>query len=197
MSGPGQNDVQSQGHVCPAEHSGWLTLSARGLFNNPHRLLGGLVAEGDTAVDLGCGPGFFTLPLARLVGTTGKVVAVDVQEAMLTKLSERAQKAGLAGRIQLHLAQPGSLALDEATMTGRADFALAFWMVHEVPNKEIFLREVAGIMRPGGRFLLAEPRAHVPKAQYAATVGAAEAAGFSTLARPRTGFSHATLFRRS
>jgi ubiquinone/menaquinone biosynthesis C-methylase UbiE len=62
--------------VCPAERSGWLTSSFRRLLQNPERILRGLVQEGQAAVDLGCGPGFFTLPLAQMVGPSGRVMAV-------------------------------------------------------------------------------------------------------------------------
>ena len=140
------------GHVCPAEHSGWLTMWGRKLFNNPRRVLGGLVGSGDTAVDLGCGPGFFTLPLAEMVGESGRVIAVDIQEEMLARLRARAEKADLLRRIQPHLAGTESIGI-----AGPADFALAFWMVHEVPDRDWFLREVFGILRPDGRFLLVEP----------------------------------------
>jgi ubiquinone/menaquinone biosynthesis C-methylase UbiE len=179
-------------HVCPAEHAGWLTGSVRKLANNPRRILRGLVSEGDTAIDLGAGPGFFTLPLAEMVGDTGRVIAVDVQEAMLLRLRVRAEKAGLASRIVLHHSNPDAIGVAE-----RADFALAFWMVHEVPRKDAFLTEVYGIVKEGGRFLLVEPLGHVSKAEFRQTVELAKQAGFVTVAEPRVGFSRATLFRRS
>ena len=178
-------------YVCPAEQAGWLTSSARKLFNNPRRILSGLVSKGDTAVDLGAGPGFFSLPLAEMVGETGRVIAVDIQEEMLAALRLRADKAGLAARIQLHHAGPA-----EIGVVDHADFALAFWMVHEVPDKDGFLREVFGIVKPGGRFLLVEPMGHVSKGRFAATVELAKQAGFVPLAEPRVGFSRAVLFSR-
>jgi ubiquinone/menaquinone biosynthesis C-methylase UbiE len=177
--------------VCPAEHAGWLSTSARKLINNPSRILKGLVREGDTAVDLGCGPGFFSLPLAQLVGETGRVVAVDVQKEMLEKLGLRAERAGLATRIVLHLSSSDAIGVTEP-----ADFALAFYMLHEVPNKESFLREIAGMLKAGGRFLLVEPLGHVSKAQFGQTVELVREAGFVPVARPRIAFSRAMLFRR-
>jgi ubiquinone/menaquinone biosynthesis C-methylase UbiE len=180
-----------QNRVCPAEHSGWLTSSARKLGNNPRRILKGLVSPDQTAVDLGSGPGFFSLPLAEMVGETGRVIAVDVQEEMLAKLRARAQKAGLAPRIQLHRARPDAIGLAE-----RADFALAFYMVHEVPDKESFIREVYGIVKEGGRFLMVEPMGHVSKAQFAQTVELAKQAGFVPAGEPRVAFSRAILFGR-
>jgi ubiquinone/menaquinone biosynthesis C-methylase UbiE len=180
-----------KGHICPADHAGWLTASVRKLGNNPTRILKGLVSEGDTAVDLGCGPGFFSLPLAEMVGETGRVIAVDVQEAMLAKLRLRAEEAGLASRIELHLSSPDAIGIAD-----RADFALAFWMVHEVPDKDGFFREVFGVLREGGRLLLVEPVGHVSKAQFGRTVESAKQAGFVPVAEPRVGFSRAVLLRR-
>ncbi len=182
----------SPDHVCPAEHAGWLTAPVRKLFNNPRRILQGLVKNGDVALDLGCGPGYFTLPLAESVGETGSVIAVDVQPEMLDRLRLRAEKAGLESRIVLHLAGPeGPVGL------GPADFALAFWMLHEVPAKPEFLAQVHASLREGGTFLLVEPRGHVSKAAFNDTVALALAAGFELVSRPRVGLSRAVLLRRS
>ena len=184
-------EPQGNDHVCPAEHAGWLTNPVRRLFNNPRRILGGLVKEGDVAIDLGCGPGFFTLPLAEMVGQTGSVIAVDVQQEMLDRLRARAEKAGLLSRIRFHHSGaegPGVL--------GPADFALAFWMLHEVPDKPAFLRQVHDSLKEGGTFLLVEPRGHVSKAHVRRSGGPRLGAGFAAVARPRVGFSRAALFSR-
>ena len=183
--------TDQKSHVCPAENAGWLTSSVRKLANNPRRILRGLVSQGDTAVDLGAGPGFFSLPLAEMVGETGRVIAVDVQEEMLAQLRIRAEKAGLASRIQLHHSSSDAIGVAD-----RADFALAFYMLHEVPRKDSFLMEVHGILREGGRFLLVEPVGHVSKAQFAQTVELAKQVGFVPVAEPRVAFSRATLFSR-
>jgi ubiquinone/menaquinone biosynthesis C-methylase UbiE len=191
MAAPGRGASDRSSHVCPAEQAGWLTASIRKLGNNPRRILKGLVDEGDTAVDLGCGPGFFTLPLAEMVGETGWVIAVDVQEEMLKKLRVRAEKAGLASRIDLHHSSPDSIGV-----VGPADFALAFYMLHEVPDKEGFLREVSDLVKEGGRFLLVEPMGHVSKAEFRRTIDVAEEAGLTPVAQPHVVFSRATLFTR-
>jgi len=95
-------------------------------------------------VDLGCGPGFFTLPLAEMVGESGRVIAVDIQEEMLAKLRVRAEKANLASRIEPHLAGPDSIGVGGPDSAVSADFALAFYMLHEVPDRDRFMRETAG-----------------------------------------------------
>jgi ubiquinone/menaquinone biosynthesis C-methylase UbiE len=186
-------DVERESRrVCPAEHSGWLTMPVRQLFNNPRRILKGLVDPGDTAIDLGCGPGFFTLPLAEMVGETGSVVAVDIQQEMLDRVRSRADRAGLRSRIRFHHSAP-----EGPGDVGPADFALAFWMLHEVPDQVAFLGQVHDSVKAGGRFLLVEPSVgHVSRDEFEATVEAAQRAGFTPVACPRIGFSRATLFRR-
>ena len=179
------------GGLCSAEHAGWLATPLRRLFHDPRRVLAGLVRAGDTAIDFGCGPGFFTLPMAALAGPDGRVVAVDLQAAMLDRVRARAEAAGLGSRITLQ-----RCAVDSVGELPPADAALAFWMVHEVPDVARFLREVAGALKPGGRFLLVEPRGHVTAGAFAATVGMATAAGLRPAATPRVRLSRTTMFEK-
>jgi ubiquinone/menaquinone biosynthesis C-methylase UbiE len=185
--------ARTPGSVCPAEGAGWLSTPLRSLITNPGRILGDLVSPGDTAVDLGCGPGFFTLPMAEMVGDQGSVIAVDLQQAMLDKLAARAESRGLASRIRSHRCEAGTLGLSGE----RADFALAFWMVHEVPDQWRFFRETHGLLRSGARLLLVEPKGHVVRAAFAQTLAAAEAAGFRMVGRPRITFSFSALLERA
>ena len=179
--------------VCSAEHAGWLSTPVRRLVTDPRRILRGLVSGGDRVADLGCGPGYFTLPLAEAVGGSGQVIAVDLQAAMLDKVRERAARSGLLERIELQRCSPASLGLSEAAPL---DFVLAFWMVHEVPDAAHLMAEVCAALRPGGRLLVVEPRGHVGEAAWGRTVQAAEAAGLSVVERRRVAISRAALFER-
>ena len=182
---------QSRTYVCPVGCAGLLTGRVRRLINHPKWILRPLVTAGDTVVDLGCGPGFFTLALAELVGDKGRVIAVDVQEGMLDMLRTKAEAAGLSSRIELRLITP-----DAPLVTDPADFVLAFWVLHEAPDKQGFLQNAHDLLRPGGRLLLVEPVGHVSKAGFVAALATAQDVGFSLLARPRVGFSRAALLRR-
>ncbi len=184
-AGPGGGDV------CSADHAGFLVTPLRRLLHDPRRILAGLIAPGDTAVDYGCGPGFFTLPMAEMVGPDGLVVAVDLQAAMLERLRLRAERAGLAARIRLQ--QCSANAVGELPP---ADFALTFFMVHEVPDVSRFLGEVVAALKVGGRLLLVEPRGHVSAADFVATVASAGASGLRPLATPRVRGARTTLFER-
>jgi ubiquinone/menaquinone biosynthesis C-methylase UbiE len=180
--------ASSRNRVCPASHAGWLSTPLRRALQDPGRILRGLVDEGDTVIDLGCGPGFFTLPMARMAGESGAVIAVDLQQDMLDRLRARAERAGLAARIRLHRCGADGLDLD-----CRADFALAFYMLHEVPDAEAFLEQVTGALRPKGRLLLVEPRGHVSPAEFESSLALAQKAGMHEVSRPRLAFSRAAL----
>jgi ubiquinone/menaquinone biosynthesis C-methylase UbiE len=179
------------GDVCSAKHARWLATPLRRLFTDPKRILRGLIAEGDHALDLGCGPGFFTLPMADMVGPRGRVTAIDLQVEMLDMLKKRAEHCGNSERIRLRQCTADSIgALDPA------DFALAFHMVHEVPDVARFMGEVAGTLRSGGRLLLVEPRGHVTAGAFEETLGLAAAAGLTVVSRPRFALSRGALLAR-
>ena len=143
-------------HVCPW----WLAYTfdnpIRRLIHNPEKMLNKFIKDGDTVVDIGCGMGYFSIGMAELVGEKGRVISVDLQEKMLETVRRRAEKKGLSSRITLHKCSPDKLGVNET-----ADFALGFWMVHEVRNKDIFFNEIVTFLKPGALFLLVEPKMHV------------------------------------
>jgi ubiquinone/menaquinone biosynthesis C-methylase UbiE len=190
MNNPFMSLVRSE-HVCPW----WLCFTfdnfLRPLFHDPVRMLKGYIREGDTVLDVGPGMGYFTIPMARMVGEPGKVIAADVQQRMLTFLESRAKKAGLAQRIEPHLVSQTSLGIHE-----QIDFALAFWMVHEVPDRDRFLEELKSLLKVGGLFLMVEPAIHVSKTRYQETERRAQAAGLVLKERPKISMSRSTLFVR-
>lgn len=179
-------------HTCPYQGSFFLVTRFRRIIQKPERILGPYLGEGMTAIDLGCGPGYFTLPMARMVGAGGKVIAVDLQEEMLAIMGKRAAKRGLAERIRPCLAGKNDINVGE-----QADFALAMWMVHEVPDRPGFMDQVAKCIKPGGRFMIAEPRIHVSGKQFKKTIDLAGAAGFSLVSEPRVGWSRAAVLERT
>jgi SAM-dependent methyltransferase len=129
-----------------------------------------------TVLEPGPGMGFFTLELARRVGEGGRVVAVDLQPRMLAGLRRRAERAGLAGRIEARLATASALGVDD--LAGKVDLVLAFAMVHELPDAGRFFAEVRRALAPGGKVLLAEPAGHVDAAAFEETLASARRAGF-------------------
>ena len=66
------------GRVCPVERAGSLDNTIRRWLQNPKKILGPYLDEGMTVVDIGCGPGFFSIDMAQMVGKSGRVIAVDL-----------------------------------------------------------------------------------------------------------------------
>ena len=182
-------EIAMNSHVCPASHAGFLSTSLRRLVHNPWKILDGLVAPGQTAVDIGCGPGFFTLPLAKMIGENGTVIAADVQPEMLDKLRTRALKYHIQNTIKYHLCGENRIGITE-----KADFILAFYMVHEVPNPDQFFRETREIINSNGRMLYVEPNFHVSRNEFQLMVHKALLAGWRQYDSPKIRFSRATLF---
>jgi ubiquinone/menaquinone biosynthesis C-methylase UbiE len=161
----------------------------RRLVQNPEKIIEPYVHSGDTVLDVGPGMGYFSIPLAKIVGEKGGVIAVDVQIEMLNALQKRARRAGVEQRITLHLCKRNSLGLDI-----KFDFVLAFWMAHEVPEQESFFKEIRTLLKPNGKFLLSEPIIHVTKAMYEETIKKAIRAGFALIGKPTIFLSRSALF---
>jgi SAM-dependent methyltransferase len=168
--------------VCPVWVGYVLASPLRRVFHNPYAILSPHVREGMTVLDAGCAMGFFSLPLARLVGPSGRVICVDLQKGMIRGLEQRAERAGLIGRLEGRLCSPNNLGVDD--LDGKVDFALAFACVHEAPDSAGILGQLAKSLKIGGRCLLAEPRGHVTTSAFEKTVALAEAQSLVATARP-------------
>jgi SAM-dependent methyltransferase len=137
--------------VCPVERAGGLDTRLRALVQNPYAIAAPFINPGATVLDYGCGPGFFTVPMAHLVGESGRVLAVDLQQGMLDMVRYKIQGTLLDGRVSFHLVQG-----DGAGIDGPVDFVLLFYMVHEIEDKAAFFRRIVTLlapswMRPDGR----------------------------------------------
>jgi ubiquinone/menaquinone biosynthesis C-methylase UbiE len=183
--------VPHSDRVCPW----WLCFTFdnvfRRLLQNPERILKPYIKPGWTVLDVGPGMGYFTLPLARLVGDSGKVIAADLQKEMLEGISRRALRAGVQERIRLNQSTPDSIGISESI-----DFCLAFWMVHEVPDRARFLAEIAQRLKPQGLFLLAEPKFHVSGKNFNETCQIARNTGLIVMEHPRIFLSNAVLLKK-
>lgn len=180
--------------VCPAEQAGMLDNGFRRWLHPLEKIVAPYLNRGDFILDLGCGPGTFTDGLALLVGEEGRVVAVDLQEDMLSALVEKLSGKGLLDRVTIHPCRSDSLGLEE--FDGRADFALAFWMAHETPDLTCFLKEVHAALRPGGRLLCVEPKFHVSPVQCREMAEDGEALGFRSRRVKGIRLSRAVLFTK-
>jgi ubiquinone/menaquinone biosynthesis C-methylase UbiE len=170
-------------HVCPVWVGRLLASPLRKLSQNPKKILAPYLKEGMKALDVGCAMGFFSLPMARIVGSGGKVICVDLQEKMIASLEARARKAGLADRIEICVCGADSLGLKD--LNGKIDFALAFAVVHEVPDAQNLFAEILATLKPGGRLLVAEPSGRVSEEDFKTTFSIAQQVGFKSVANPR------------
>ncbi|MDA3917531.1 MAG: class I SAM-dependent methyltransferase, partial [Deltaproteobacteria bacterium] len=132
--------------VCPVEKAGSLDNRIRRWFQNPQKILRPYIKEGMTVLDIGCGPGFFSIDIARMVGKTGRVIASDLQEGMLQKVRDKIKGTEFEAIIKLHKCEENKIGVSD-----HVDFVLLFYMVHEVPDKGRFFDEIGAILKPNGQ----------------------------------------------
>ncbi len=181
-------------HICSWRHGRLLSTPARRLLHHPEKLLKPYLQAGMTAADIGCGMGFFTIPMAGMVGGNGRVLAIDLQPEMLDGLTRRAAKYG-RNNITPHLC--GAISLRAGQWNGSVNFALLFFMMHEVPNAQRLAREVFELLAPGGVLFFAEPAGHVQKEDFLQSVRCLTQCGFALLDTPRVAFGRAVAFQKT
>lgn len=161
----------------------------RPLLCNAQSLVAPHVRPGQRVADIGCGAGYFSVALSRLVGPQGEVVLVDVQPEMLARAQARCRRDHRAtARLTTVLAEA-----DGYVPAGHLDFALLSWMLHEVEDVPGLWRGLAGALAPGGRALVIEPHWHVSRAQFEAELAPATALGLTRVDQPGRCFSRIAL----
>jgi ubiquinone/menaquinone biosynthesis C-methylase UbiE len=180
---------RDKNRVCPVELAGSLDNKIRKWFQNPQKILAPYIKEGMIVLDIGCGPGFFSIELAKMVGKTGKVYSVDLQEGMLQRIKSKIHGTELEDRIKLIKSEE-----DQINIPEKVDFILAFYMVHEVPNKSRLFEALKNILNEKGQFLIVEPKfLHVTKKEFDLTMKVAEEAGFKVNQGPKLAFSFSAI----
>ena len=179
------SSTESEHSICSHQHSFALDNFFRRLVQSPKKILAPYVNKGDTAIDLGCGPGFFTIALAELAGPAGSVIAVDLQAEMLARLEAKLHKVknrSVLAPVVLQQCSEVELGLDESIS---ADFVLAYYMVHETPDQLRFFQQIRKLLKPTGSCLIVEPPFHVNEKKFSQTLGWAEQAGLTITDRPK------------
>jgi ubiquinone/menaquinone biosynthesis C-methylase UbiE len=146
--------VQRDRHGNPEDMTSYLQRlesPERDAWQKPDEVVAALgLRHGDVACDVGAGPGYFSLRLARAVGATGKVFGLDVDPRMTRLLAERAAAAGLTNVVPI-LAPDGDGLPPEA-----CDLILLVNAFHHFPDGPGYLARLAGSLKPGGRLALVE-----------------------------------------
>jgi SAM-dependent methyltransferase len=184
----------SHHHVCPVWVGYLLANPLRALFQSPWKILAPHAATGMCVLDVGSAMGFFSLPLARFVGSTGRVICVDLQQKMLDALTRRARRAGVLDRIETRLCEADSLGITD--LHQKIDLALLFAVVHEVDDPARVFSEVHHAMRPGGHVLFSEPKGHVRGPAFRESLSVAERCGLHQIRSLQTPWSHAALLEK-
>ena len=177
--------------ICPVERAGSLDNRIRRWLQDPQKILGPYVEEGMTILDIGCGPGFFSIDMAQMVGKSGRVIASDLQEGMLQKLRDKIQGTQLEERITLHKCEENKIGVSEDV-----DFIVAFYMIHEIPNQEEFFNEIGSVLKPNGQVFIVEPPFHVSKTAFEETIRKTRDAGFTAVERPKVFLSKAVILKK-
>ena len=146
-------------HVMGHLGAGWLERPAREREERTDLLLDRLPLEaGDVAADIGAGTGYFSLPMARKVGSEGRVLAVDIQPEMLQIITDRVREDGL-DNVETILASE----TDPRLPGNSVDLVLLVDAYHEFSHPAEVMQGIVRGLRPGGRVILIEYRGEDPR----------------------------------
>ena len=177
--------------VCPAAWAGGLDNSVRKWLHNPEKILKPYIKKGMTVLDFGCGPGYFTIEIAKLLEGSGKVIAADLQNEMLDIIRRKISGTDLGNMIVLHKCEKDRMGINE-----RIDFILMFWMVHEVPNSIQLIENLFNLLNKDGMILIAEPKIHVTKTRFNKMLGKIKELKIKTEEGPKIFFSRTIILRK-
>ncbi|MFH2012387.1 MAG: class I SAM-dependent methyltransferase [Pseudomonadota bacterium] len=184
--------INRKNRVCPVAAAGSLDNRIRKWVQDPRKMLAPYIKEGMTILDIGCGPGFFSIDMAHMVGKSGHLIAADLQEGMLQKVRKKVKGTELEGRITLHKCEENKIGISE-----KVDFVLLFYMIHEVTNVKAFFSEIETVLKPNGKVFIVEPPFHVSKKAFENTIKKANDAGLAVIERPKLFLNKAAILKKN
>jgi len=141
--------VMRRSHVFDPEHIAVLDAEDRNVWQNPDEILKAVQTQPHfVAADLGCGSGYFTIPLARRVR---KVYGIDVQEEMLSFLEDKMKKLKITN-VEPLLSKPDEIPLGNESV----DLLISVNTLHEFGDKKKIVREMWRVLEKEGRLLIVD-----------------------------------------
>ncbi|MBE0479988.1 MAG: class I SAM-dependent methyltransferase [Dehalococcoidia bacterium] len=141
------------------------------------------IKEGYQVLDYGCGPGSYIVPLAELVGASGKVYALDIHPLAIQEVRKLAKKKGLANVCTIFASEPG---LPPASV----DIVLLYDILHHLRNVSEVLVDLHRILRPEG--ILSVRDHHMKKAEIESRITETGLFTSSIMGRQTSSFSKKT-----
>ncbi len=182
--------IDKNRNICPVERAGGLDNILRKIFQNPKRILKPYIHEGMTVLDFGCGPGFFSVEIAKILNGSGKVIAADLQEGMLEKVRKKIKGTRLEQRIKLQKCNGDNVGIIE-----NVDFILAFYVIHEVPDQDKLFNEMKYVLNSRGKILIVEPNFHVSDKEFNNMIERIKLMDFEVIGGPKVLLSRSVLLR--
>ncbi len=183
--------MDKKGKVCPVEIAGFLDGRLRKLVHDPEKILGPFISGSEAVLDFGCGPGFFTAGIARMLKSGGKVTASDIQKGMLERVEKKIMEERISDRVILHRHNGCDFNFNE-----KFDLIVAFYVIHEVPDRDILFRSFYELLKPGGRLFICEPKMHVSGKSFERMTDLLKSTGFKVTERPKVFFSRTVVAER-
>jgi ubiquinone/menaquinone biosynthesis C-methylase UbiE len=149
------------------------------------------IQPGERVLELGPGPGAFTVQAARRAQPGGSLVVVDIQPQMIAAVERRLRDAGLTD-VETHVASAYELPIQD----GSIDRAFLVTVLPEVPNRQRALRELWRVLKPGGTLSVTEEFLDPDYPLARTTIRWAQSAGFELAARKGNWFLYTLNFRR-
>ena len=175
---------------CPAALSWLVHNSLRRRYMRPVLDRVG-IRPGECVLELGPGPGAFTVDAARRAGPDGRVIAVDIQPEMVAQLEERVRKANLTN-VETHVASAYELPLENESI----DRTFLVTVLPEVPDQNRALAELRRVLKPGGQLSITEEFIDPDYPLSSETIRRVEAAGFELAQRFGSFLVYTVNFRR-
>jgi ubiquinone/menaquinone biosynthesis C-methylase UbiE len=168
------------------------------IVNNPirRRYLGRVldrvgIRPGERVLELGPGPGVFTLEAARRTAPGGTLVAVDIQPKMIAAVEAKVRQAGL-DNVETHVASAYDLPFEDASL----DRAFLVTVLPEIPDRQRALAELHRVLKPGGVLSITEEFLDPDYPRASTAIRWAGQAGFELAGRSGNWFVYTLNFRK-